>query len=317
MRKILLLMIFLVSLKKMEAIEQAEITPWYTGSLLSFNGRSFQPGVYAIQPYIFVTENYAKYGDNFSIQSQQSLLQINTLFLFFAGLTTFADCQFLVQTVSNFKGSSSSTHMGDSEALLGLQASKDIKHTLKPDIRIIFTEIFPTGKFQNLNPSNLGTDISGEGSYQTGVGTFIQKIFFPKPTHPIRLRLNFIYTFPSDFSAHGFHAYGGGPHVKDRIELGQSLIAIFSSEYSLTQNWVLAGDLLYTHTQQGKVVREQPLNQKGRVFSLPTSDQLSLAPAIEYNFSKKFGVLGGVWFTVFGRNANAFVSGSLSLIYVF
>ena len=49
----------------------------------------------------------------------------------------------------------------------------------------------------------------------------------------------------------------------------------------------------------------------------PSSDQLSVAPAVEYNATSNLGFIGGVWFSVWGRNSNAFVSGILSLVYVF
>ncbi len=40
----------------------------------------------------------------------------------------------------------------------------------------------------------------------------------------------------------------------------------------------------------------------------PSSEQWSLAPAIEYDWSTHFGVISGVWFTVAGRNAPAFAN---------
>ena len=45
----------------------------------------------------------------------------------------------------------------------------------------------------------------------------------------------------------------------------------------------------------------------------PFNDNLSLAPAIEYNFTPDLGLLAGVWFSVWGRNSLDFVSGVVSV----
>ncbi len=49
----------------------------------------------------------------------------------------------------------------------------------------------------------------------------------------------------------------------------------------------------------------------------PSSESFSLAPALEYNWSANIGLIGGVWFTVGGRNTSRFVSGVLAFnVYI-
>ena len=43
------------------------------------------------------------------------------------------------------------------------------------------------------------------------------------------------------------------------------------------------------------------------------NDELTLAPAIEYVFSKRVGVIGGVWYTVRTQNSPAFYSPILGI----
>jgi hypothetical protein len=50
------------------------------------------------------------------------------------------------------------------------------------------------------------------------------------------------------------------------------------------------------------------------VGSLP-SQQVTLAPAIEYNFSEHWGLIAGMWFTVHVHNTSNFVSGVIALNY--
>ena len=45
----------------------------------------------------------------------------------------------------------------------------------------------------------------------------------------------------------------------------------------------------------------------------PEGWQLSLAPAIEYNFNENWGVIAGPWFTVAGKNSSAFIVGMLAI----
>jgi hypothetical protein len=49
----------------------------------------------------------------------------------------------------------------------------------------------------------------------------------------------------------------------------------------------------------------------------PSTSLLTLAPAIEYNFTQTIGVIVGSWFTLKGRNANRFVSAAAALNYYF
>ena len=58
----------------------------------------------------------------------------------------------------------------------------------QPAIRIVINEIFPTGKYQKLNPNLLGLDATGLGTYQTQFGFRISKIILWKTKHPMQLR---------------------------------------------------------------------------------------------------------------------------------
>lgn len=82
-------------------------------------------------------------------------------------------------------------------------------------------------------------------------------------------------------------------------------------EYSITLNWVAAIDLNYIHinksTFRGKLGTIAP--GVPAMVGFKASEQFSLAPALEYNWSEKIGVIAGVWFTVLGRNQFDFTSG--------
>lgn len=48
---------------------------------------------------------------------------------------------------------------------------------------------------------------------------------------------------------------------------------------------------------------------------LPSSEQFSFAPAIEYNFTENFGIITGVWLSAFGRNSPRFRTGIVNIDY--
>ena len=72
-------------------------------------------------------------------------------------------------------------------------------------------------------------------------------------------------------------------------------------EYSLTRNWVLAMDVVYEHDGSTHVYGP------GFNANSGTAHTWSLAPAIEYNFNSRVGVIAGAKLTVAGRNATAVV----------
>src|SRR5690606_33928892 len=104
-----------------------------------------------------------------------------------------------------------------------------------------------------------------------------------------------------------FNSYGGGFGTKGRVHPGGSFQADFGLEVALTQNWVLANDLVYTFQNathfSGNPGTVSPGGAPASVRS-PYSDNLSLAPAIEYNFNSNLGLLVGTQFSVYGRNSS-------------
>jgi hypothetical protein len=85
-------------------------------------------------------------------------------------------------------------------------------------------------------------------------------------------------------------------------------------EYSLTRNWVLATDVLNTYTNKTWFKGRPGVTASGEPagIGMHSSNRISLAPAIEYNFSDLFGIIAGCWFTVAGRNSGDFVSGVIA-----
>jgi hypothetical protein len=94
-------------------------------------------------------------------------------------------------------------------------------------------------------------------------------------------------------------------------------------EYSITRNWVLALDAFYQH-DAGTHIRGTNLETvNGAPQRVPfsadfgSSWRFGLAPAIEYNFNSRIGVIVGArWFAA-GRNTSASVTpvAAINMVY--
>jgi hypothetical protein len=98
--------------------------------------------------------------------------------------------------------------------------------------------------------------------------------------------------------------YGTDEGFRGRARPGNVAVINAAWEYSLTQKWVLALDALYEHDSSTHVsgVAPTPLQ-----LNSGPGHTWSLAPAIEYNFNSRVGVIAGAKLTTSGRNATAVV----------
>ena len=96
-------------------------------------------------------------------------------------------------------------------------------------------------------------------------------------------------------------------------------MGIVSFEFILNQKWVLAPDNVYIHADATQFYGTLGTTAAGlpATVGTPSSEQISLAPAIEYNFSANFGIEAGCWFAAWGRNTTEFRSGVINFAYTY
>ena len=137
--------------------------------------------------------------------------------------------------------------------------------------------------------------------------------------HPLNTRLALGYTIYTPVHVKNFNTYGGGFKTRGVVFPGNAFNADLGLELSISQRWVIALDSVYTFTNRTHFHGNPGMTSSGTKASVGKgySDQLSFAPAIEYNFSDKMGLIGGAWFSVYGRNSSNFVSGILSGYFKF
>ena len=282
-------------------------SPWMTGPLLAPSGKTIPAGHANFEPYGF----YTVYPGQFR---NVELLPILTV-----GLTSFLDVQTSLPIDHSWKNGQQGGNIADYSLGVGLQVLKEQESSWLPNLRITLQEVFPTGKYDNLNPNKLGTDQTGVGAYQTSIGFHFQKLYELKDEHFLRSRLSLVGSVASDVHVSGVNVYGGNPSTDGDVSPGNGYSADLAFEYSLTQHWVPVFELLFVNSDSSDFNGNPGLTPGGVIDSLGGAggSQLSLAPALEYNFTPKFGIIGGVWFSVAGPSGARFTSGAVAVNYYF
>lgn len=289
-------------------------TPWFTGPLLAPSGSCNELGQVSWQPYLFVTNNYGEFDNGWNRVNAPNLWVIQPLVDITYGIATFMDIESTPAFVIQNSQGSTSIRFSDTPFFLGIQALRQKEGTWIPDLRIRLQQIFPLGQYDKLNPKKHGTDNSGQGSYQSGITFDFQKTFMMAPQHYFRLRWAIeSILYASTVHVGGINAYGGAPDTEGKVRPGKTYNFYLSGEYTITHNWGFAFDTLYT------LITPSHFSGKkgGASVGTRTSHQISFSPQIEYNFSEFFGVIGGAWFTLAGKNSSQFYSGSISVVITY
>lgn len=292
--------------------------PWFTGPLLAGSGNTLPAGHINIEPYVFSTKAYGSYnGDRTPVGFPNNFYTISPTMVMTIGVTSFMDVQAVVPYDYNRTNGQSNGDVGDSTVSLGFQLLKGVTDTWKPSLRGTISETVPTGNYEDLDPTKNGTDATGTGAYQTSLGLNFQQLWHVASSRYLRDRLSLGYTFPSTTNVQGINTFGGTPQTSGDEKLGSQFSADLAFEYTLTNHWVPALDILYTANSDSTFTGTAGTNAEGlpAIENGPSGDELSFAPAMEYNFNSNLGIIAGPWFSVAGRNATQFTSAVVAVNY--
>lgn len=295
--------------------DPSSYTPIYSGTLLAFYSENISPGQLEVEPYLYQTSISGSYTQNWSFQKSKPIHELAFSLFFETGITKWLDFSLMLNTTYNQIGNLHTPLCSDTQAYLGFQVLTDIKGSWVPDIRLLLGENFPTGKYQHLNPQKQLSDSSGSGAYETSFIFVTKKIFYTFPKHPFNICLNLAYTLLNKTNVKGYNIYGGTFDTKGKILQGAQYMVDLATEYSITQNFVIGTDIHYIH--QNRSTFSGNSGDANPFVGFPSSDQLSLAPCLEYNYNNNFGIFGGSWFTVAGKNSYKFITNIITVYWVF
>ncbi len=292
-----------------------EFTPWFTGPLIASSGYTVKPHHYNLEPYFYCFVYNGGYNHDWKVvpvhNFYYNLLQIQ----YKMGLAKRLDFQIYPQFVYAEYLGSRNCNISDWPLGFGIQVIESEVEDLYPALKLTLRSTIPFGKYQKLRAAKQGTDDLGTGSWQPSFSLVFAKIYHTARKHYLDVRLAFNYQFGVHVHVKGLNNYGGASNTRGVVHLGDSFILDAAFQYNLTQRWALACDVCYTHTNTNHFSGRTGTTAAGlpAVNTAPSSEQFSLAPAIEYNWSKRIGLIAGSWFTYAGRNSNRFASGIIAL----
>ncbi|RZJ05241.1 MAG: transporter [Brevundimonas sp.] len=182
-----------------------------------------------------------------------------------------------------------------------------------PTVSVALQQVVPTGRHDRLDGRL--ADGQGAGAYATSLSVYAQNYVWMPNGRIVRTRLNLSYSAPARAEIEGASVYDTPPGFAGRAELGSTVSAGASAEYSLTREIALGLDLAYSRTESTQVVSDGPPATPHR--TLGRSSEIVFAPAVEYSWAPNLGVLFAVRIGLANDNADASITPAIAINYVY
>jgi hypothetical protein len=277
--------------------------PWFTGPLISPPKNTYPPGHVDFEPYVYVTDYYGTYNSDWQNKKHPAFWVITMQPYMVFGITNWLDVFCYPTWAYQRSQGVGSWVWNDFPIGIDFQLLREASTNNYPSIKFFIEESFPTGKFDRLDPKKKGTDLSGIGSFG--------RLFHIKDEHWLNLFFSYTYFFlATKVHVKGLNAFGGGSvSTKGVVYTPKSSQFDFAFEFALSRNWAIACDLLGLYTKSTKFKGHfSPSHKQGFLTIIGSKTQYTIAPALEYNWSPRFGAISGVWMTFAGRNSQAYIS---------
>lgn len=268
----------------------------WTGPLLASNAETLPHGHFYTEPYIFDVISGGDHNPGTSGFYQYGLKDNWTV-----GVQPF----FSWGTHKFNRGAA----IGDFKLLSQVRLSHFTPERRVPSVALVTNLIIPTGKHDQLGALKSG---HGSGAFAPEIGINVQQYFLLKSGRLLRGRINVLKDFPLRTDVTGRSVYGTDEGFRGHARPGSKTTVILGAEYSLTKEWVLAFDIEGDHWGKTKVTGR---DGSGAVVNStsPKSWNIGFAPAVEYNWSDRAGVIVGVWIVPKGHNTQSSVTPAVAI----
>lgn len=285
---------------------------WWTGPLLAASPGTLPRGHWLIEPYVFDVMTRGHFDRNGTLQSagaahefgNQSYVEYGLVDGFTLGLIPRLGFH------ESAAGQDSSGFAVGDVTLQGAYGLTQFKPgSWIPTTSLVIGETFPIGKYDRLTGPTDGA--LGSGAYSTTLSFYSQTYFWMPNGRILRTRLDVSYQISQWASVSGVSVYGTDNGFNGRAHPGPSFVSDLAFEYSATQSWVLATDVWWEHDGNTRVQGSYaPPAGSPLMAALATVDSgsgqlLYVAPAVEYNWNARMGVIAGARIAAAGRNATA------------
>lgn len=300
------------------ATSETAVTPqqsldeaWWTGPLLAPNAATLPQGHWLVEPYVYDLITYGHFDRNGTLTSSGAGHDIGSQGYIEYGLVDRITLG-LIPRIGLHESSagqdSSGFTVGDTTLQGAFGLTQFRQGSWVPATSLVIGETFPTGKYDRLDGRTDGA--LGSGAYSTTFSLYSQTYFWMPNGRILRTRLDLSYEVSRWASVRDVSVYGTSDGFSGRAHPGQSFFGDLAFEYSVTQRWVLAMDFWWEHDGNTRVEGGyvQSLTSGMPAYLVQNSgsdDLLYLAPAVEYNWSARMGVIAGARIAAAGRNVGA------------
>lgn len=298
------------------AVSQPLSEAWWTGPLLAPNAATLPPGHLYLEPYLYDAMPYARFDARGRSRPTAFQHAFGSLTYMSYGLTPRVTIGLIPRfgyLQSSSGASSASIGLGDLTVQAQYRLSAPDPHSGMPIASINLQESLPTGRYQRLHRLSDGF---GSGAFTTTVSAYLMAYYWLPTGRILRTRLDLSYAISSEVPLAGLSVYGTPAGFHGRAYPGNSAYADLGLEYSMTRNWVLACDLWAQQDASTRVLgtvttsAAQTFTRVARRGFL-----LYVAPALEYNWSARLGVIFGIRVAAAGRNETATLTPIAALSY--
>jgi hypothetical protein len=294
---------------------------WWTGPLLAPNASAFPHGHMLVEPYVYDDITTGRYDSGGTHRPAPNEHDLGSLTYVIYALTDRLAVGLLPRLGYNEPAgapSSTSPSVGDFGAQLQYSLTSFQEGSLLPATAVLVGETFPTGRYDRLQRASDGF---GAGAYTTSLAWYSQDYLWMPNGRILRVRLDLTYTISSAASVEDASVYGTSAGFRGRAYPGDGASADAAAEYSLTRNWVLAIDLIWSHSASTRISgSDLATGSVSRGFvnmQSGSSEYLAVAPAVEFNWSARMGVILGARIFVAGRNTTASITPVTAINMVF
>ena len=275
--------------------ESMESARW-TGPMLASSAETLPQGHFYTEPYFFDVVSDGKHYPGSSGFFQYGLLNGFTVGL----LPSFA---------FGTRSANRNMKLGDFKLLSQLRLTHFTPEHRIPSVAVLLQESLPTGKHDGLDDLEEG---HGSGSFATEIGVNVQHYFLLENGRLLRARINVLKSFPHGGDVVDRSVYGTEPGFRGHAKPGSRTTLVGAVEYSLTREWVLALDIIHESTSKTTLEGRYGSGGPSVRQTFASSRYVGIAPAVEYNWSDRSGILVGVWIIPKGHNTPASVTPALA-----
>jgi hypothetical protein len=288
---------------------------WWTGPLLAPSANTLPRGHVLIEPYLYDVISQGSYDSSGVRHSAPHINGFGSLTYINYGLAN----KFTVGLIPVFgynqvsQGLDSSS-IGAGDLTVQAQYRVHLFHegSWVPTTSFAVQETLPTGKYDTLG--DRASDGIGSGAYTTTLCFYTQTFFWMPTGRILRTRFNVTQAFSQEARLQDVSVYGTSQGFRGHADPGAALFVDLAGEYSITRSWVLAFDATYRH-QYNTAVTGYNISSPAELMTLNSgsSQAFGLAPAIEYNFNSKVGVIAGMRVFPAGKNTSNSITPAIAI----